>query len=178
MLARGGLEHLEQGRSRFRSYLLGAVKHFLSDHQDRANASKRGGGQAMASLEAVANPQTSISLQVPDPTTPVSDAFFDRQWAFNVIERALGALAAEFATAEKHKQFETLKPWLIGDVGSLSQESAARELGLSEGAVKVTIHRLRKRFRELVKAEIAGTVDGTENIQTELKYLLEALTAA
>jgi RNA polymerase sigma factor (sigma-70 family) len=175
LLAHHGLDRVEQGRGRFRSYLLGAVKHFLADQQDQANAAKRGGGQTAISLQRKAETHTTSSLQITDPETPLPDAFFDRQWALNVIDRALKALAAEFALSGKSKQFETLKPWLVGEAPSLSQSQAAHQLQLSEGAVKVAIHRLRKRFRELVKGEIAGTVDQTENIQGELRYLLQAL---
>ena len=82
------------------------------------------------------------------------DAYFDRQWALTILDRALAALAAEHHAAGKADQFETLKPWLTGESEHLSQAEAARRLDVNEGAVKVAIHRLRKRFRELVKAEI------------------------
>src|SRR6185369_4623843 len=160
--------HLERGRGRFRSYLLGAVKHFLANQQDRANAAKRGSGQLPVRLEIKADNHTTASLQIADPATPFPDAFFDRQWALNLIDRALKTLAAEFVVAGKAMYFETLKPWLVGEVSSLSQCDAARQLGLTEGAVKVAIHRLRKRFRDLVKQEIAGTVEGFETVQSEL----------
>ena len=175
LLARHGLDHVEQGKGRFRSYLLGAVKHFLADQLDRANAVKRGGGQATVSLELQTETHTTVSLQVSDPASQLPDAFFDRQWALNLVDRALNALAAELAAAGKGKHFETLNPWLVGETSSLSQSEAARELGLSEGAIKVAIHRLRKRFRDLVKEEVAGTVDQTVSVQEELRYLLEAL---
>ena len=175
LLAQQGLDHVEQGKGRFRSYLLGAVKHFLADQLDRAKAAKRGGGQAPVSLEAQTETHTRISLQMPDPASQLPDAFFDRQWALNVVDRALNAVAAEFAAAGKGKYFETLKPWLVGETGALSQNEAARELGLTEGAIKVAIYRLRKRFRDLVKEEVAGTVDQTVSVQEELRYLLEAL---
>lgn len=175
LLAHHGLERAEPGKGRFRSYLLGAVKHFLSDQQDRGNAAKRGGGQAPVPLELRVETHTTASLQITDPGAPVPDAFFDRQWALNVIDRALTALAAESASAGKGRHFEMLKPWLVGEVVSLSQGEAAHQLGLTEGAVKVAIHRLRKRFRDLVKLEIAGTVDQPVTVQEELHYLIEAL---
>jgi RNA polymerase sigma-70 factor (ECF subfamily) len=170
-----GLEGVEQGRGRFRSYLLGAVKHFLADQQDRANAAKRGGGQMPVPLDFSLDTHTTASGQITEPSPAVPDAFFDRQWALNVIDRSLKALGGDFVSAGKGRYFETLKPWLVGEVGSLSQGEAAQQLGLSEGAVKVAIHRLRKRFRELVKEEIAGTVDQPVTVQEELHYLLEAL---
>jgi RNA polymerase sigma factor (sigma-70 family) len=175
ILAYQGLDQVDPDKGRFRSYLLGAVKHFLSDQQDRANSAKRGGGQASVPLELNVATHTTASLQISDPGTPAPDAFFDRQWALNVIDRALNAVAAELVSSGKHGHFEILKPWLIGEVGELSQSEAARQLGVSEGAVKVAIHRLRKRFRGLVKQEIAGTVDASTSVQEELHYLLEAL---
>jgi RNA polymerase sigma-70 factor (ECF subfamily) len=175
LLAHHGLEQVEPGKGRFRSYLLGAVKHFLADQHDRDNAAKRGGGQNPLPLEPNLDTHTTRSLQITDPASPVPDAFFDRQWALNLIDRALKCLAAECASARKEKYFETLKPWLAGEASTLSQDQAALQLGLTEGAVKVAIHRLRKRFRELVKLEIAGTIDKTVTVQEELRYLLEVL---
>ena len=114
--------------------------------------------------------------QIADPAASVSDAFFDRQWALTILDRALTALATEHQAAGKAAQFETLKPWLTGDTENLSQADAARRLDVNEGAVKVAIHRLRKRFRELVKTEIALTVGDGADVQAELNYLLEVLS--
>lgn len=176
LLARHGLDTVEPGRGRFRSFLLGAVKHFLADQHDRAHAAKRGGGRAVVSLEAATGTHTTTGLQVPDPAGPVPDTVFDRQWALTLVERALNLLASEFKAAGKEAQFETLKPWLLGEVDSISQADAAARLGMTEGAAKVAIHRLRRRFRELVKAEIANTVDEPGQVQEELRYLLEVLS--
>ncbi len=174
LLARHGLDTIEPGRGRFRSFLLGAVKHFLADERDRHQAAKRGGGQPMLSLEATASATTTAELQIPDPAG-APEAVFDRQWALTVVARAVSALSAECSAAEKATQFQRLKPWLLGEVEAVSQAEAARELGLTEGAVKVMIHRLRKRFRELVKREIGHTVDDPARVQEELQYLVEVL---
>lgn len=176
LLARRGLDTVEPGRGRFRSFLLGAVKHFLADQLDRERAAKRGGGQSPLPLDAPTAGDTTVSLQIPDPAATVPDTFFDRQWALTILDRALAALAAEHAAASKADQFETLKPWLTGDAEPLSQAAAARRLDMNEGALKVAIHRLRKRFRELVKAEIAQTIGDGGDVQTELNYLLEVLS--
>jgi len=175
LLAGHHLRTVEPGHGRFRSYLLGAVKHFLADERRRANAAKRGGGQAPVSLSAHADTATTTELQVPDPAGPVPDTVFDREWALTLVDRAINLLASEFATAGKGEQFETLKPWLLGEVEPLSQADAARRLGMTEGAAKVAIHRLRKRFRELVKTEIAQTVSDPDQAQEELRYLVEVL---
>jgi RNA polymerase sigma-70 factor (ECF subfamily) len=176
LLTRRGLDTVEPGRGRFRSFLLGAVKHFLADQHDRTHAAKRGGGHEPVPLDARSASDTTTELQIPDPAAAVPDTFFDRQWALTILDRALAALAAEHDAAGKADHFEALKPWLTGDSDKLSQAEAARRLDLNEGAVKVAIHRLRKRFRELVKAEIAQTVGGGADVQTELSYLLEVLS--
>ena len=178
LLAQHGLDSVEPGRGRFRSFLLGAVKHFLADEHDRSRAAKRGGGQSPVSIEAGAGAGTTAELQIPDPAGPAPDTVFDRQWALTLIERALNVLAEEFAAAGKGEQFETLKPWLLGEVDTLSQADAALRLGMTEGAAKVAIHRLRKRFRELVRAEIAQTVGDAAQIQEELRYLVEVLAVS
>ena len=178
LLAGGGLDTVQQGRGRFRSFLLGAVKNFLANQYDRAQAAKRGGGQTLVSIEAGSGTNTTTELQIPDPAGPAPDTVFDRQWALTLVQRALNVLADEFAAAGKPEQFETLKPWLLGDIGTLSQADAAKRLGMTEGAAKVAIHRLRRRFRALVKAEIARTVGDAAQVQEELRYLVEVLSAA
>ena len=175
LLARHGFDTLEPGHGRFRSYLLGAVKHFLADERQRANAAKRGGGRAPVSIEAGASADTTTELQIPDPAGTAPDTFFDRQWAVTLVDRTVAALATEAEADGKGQQFNVLKPWLLGEVPSLSQADAARELGLSEGAVKVAVHRLRRRFRDLVKAEIAQTVGDPAQVAEELRYLVEVL---
>jgi RNA polymerase sigma-70 factor (ECF subfamily) len=151
------------------------VKHFLADQRDRARAAKRGAGRQPLPLEDPTDQHSTAAVQIPDPLTPPPDAFFDRQWALNLIDQALKGVAVEYAAPGKSVQFEILKPWLVGEVRSFSQADAAARLGLSEGAVKVAIHRLRKRFREAVKAQITVTLEEGQSVQVELQYLLEAL---
>lgn len=175
VLAGGGFDGADPERGRFRSYLLGALKHFLADDRARAQRLKRGGGATLESLDAPAGTDTSPSLEVASPADPNADARFDREWALTLMARALAVLQQEFAAAGKADQFEILKPWLMGETASHSQAEAARRLDLSEGAVKVTIHRLRKRFREAVRAEIAQTLREPALVDEELRHLIEAL---
>jgi RNA polymerase sigma-70 factor (ECF subfamily) len=119
---------------------------------------------------------TSPGIPIPDPVGPVSDARFDREWALAVMDRGLTAVQAAFEQSGKGRQFEALKPWLIGDTENLSQADAAVELGMTTGAIKVAIHRLRKSFRDAVQAEIAQTVTGPDEIAEELRYLVEVLS--
>lgn len=173
VLARRSLSGADPARGRFRSYLLGALKHFAADAQDRDRAIKRGGGQPAVPLSGEGD--TSTGIQVADPTSSEPDKEFDRHWALTVLDRALNALKAEHAAAGKAEQFMALKPWLTGDAADLRQSDAAALLGVTEGAVRVAISRLRRRFRELVKAEIGQTVDDPARVVEELRYLLEVL---
>jgi RNA polymerase sigma-70 factor (ECF subfamily) len=172
ILRGGAFERAEPERGRFRSFLLGAVKHFLSDAWDRERAQKRGGGWQPVPLEP--GTDTSPGFEVPNPGETATDTVFDRQWAFTLLDRALTLLGAEFAAAGKADQFAVLKPWLTG-AAATPQSDAAQRLGLSESAVKVAIHRLRVRFRDLVKAEVAQTVGDPAQVAGELNHLIEVV---
>jgi RNA polymerase sigma-70 factor (ECF subfamily) len=142
--------------------------------RDRAQAAKRGGGALHERLE----PGTETSPGIDPPACPslAPDALFDRNWALALLDRALAALAADLAAEGKAAHFEALKPWLTGDVRGISQADAAARLGMNEGAVKVAVHRLRRRFREQVKSEIAQTLADAREIETELQHLLQAMS--
>ncbi|GDY19268.1 RNA polymerase subunit sigma-24 [Verrucomicrobiota bacterium] len=174
VLERSSLGGADPARGRFRSYLLGALKHFLTDHRRRAVAAKRGSGSDPVPLST--GTDTSPGCEIPDSTTPPSDLVFDRQWALTLLDRSLLALATEFASAAERAQFEALKPWLTGEPGT-PQSAVAAQLGLNENAVKVAIHRLRRRFRELVKSEIAQTVADPAEQRAELEHLIRVLAA-
>jgi DNA-directed RNA polymerase specialized sigma24 family protein len=171
VLAGGTLSGADAARGRFRSYLLGALKHFLGDHRDRANAEKRGGGVTPEPLD------TGTQAGQPLPAACDDDRVFDRQWALTLIARALEIVGTELRDAGKGAHFDVLKPWLTGESAALSQAAAAQQLGVGEGAVKVAIHRLRQRLRETVKAEIAQTVSGASEVDDELRHLLVVLVA-
>jgi RNA polymerase sigma-70 factor (ECF subfamily) len=173
LLARRGIDHVERERGRFRSYLLGAVKHFLADVRDHDHRLKRGAGQPLESIDP--GTDTSPGLQLPDPKAPSPEREFDRKWALTVLDRALAALAEEHKIAGNSGQFEALRPWLTGDTENLSQAGAGCLLGMNENAVKVAIHRLRRRFRECVKAEIGHTLNNPGQVTDELACLLAAL---
>ncbi len=162
-LLEGGVGAPERERGRFRSYLLGALKHFLSKHRAAAIAEKRGAGAEHVTLTT----DTAAGLRM--PATPDDTLLFDREWAFTLIARALAALEAEHS--EKALQFSALKPWLDGGA-ACSQADAALALGMSETAVKVAIHRMRVRFRELIRAEVAATVNDASEVADEMRHLI------
>jgi RNA polymerase sigma factor (sigma-70 family) len=167
VLRRSPFENLDPGKSKFRTYLLGAVKHFLSNSNRKLRRQKRGSGQWHAPL--------SENEESPSEETQ-EDQQFDYQWALNLMARALSKLESEFEKSHRQTHFEKLKPWLVGLNDSLSQKDVGMELGLSEGAIKVAIHRLRKRFRDHIKNEIADTLGPNDAIEEELRYLVEVLS--
>lgn len=165
LLAGGAIEGAKPERGKFRSYLLGALRHFAADQRDKAIAAKRGGGLQPAELD-----DEMIDFAADKP-----DAEFDRQWALTVLARSLSRLEAEMVADGKKAHFDALKPWLTAEADSTPQTVAAEKLGLSVEAVKVAVHRLRKRFREAVKAEIAQTVSDSSDVREELDALMAAL---
>jgi RNA polymerase sigma factor (sigma-70 family) len=173
LLAGQGIATVDPQRGRFRSFLLGAVKHFLADTRDHDHRLKRGAGQPLESIDS--GTDTSPGFQLADPAAPSPEREFDRKWSLTVLGHALATLAEEFKAAGRSVHFETLKPWLTGDAETLSQAEAGRRLGMSEGAVTVAIHRLRRRFRELVKGEIARTLHDPGQVSDELACLVAAL---
>jgi len=175
VLAGDSLGAIDRGRGRFRSYLLGAVKHFLANHRRASARQKRGGDVEHAPLGE--GTDTSPGVDVADTNARPADAIFDRAWALAVVERALIALQGESEAHGQSAQFATLKPWLSSASAGASQATAAAHLGLSEGAVKVAIHRLRRRFRELVRGEIAQTLHDPADLDDEMRHLIAALSA-
>ena len=174
LLTTSALENADPRKGRFRSYLLGALKHFLSNKRRAEGRQKRGGDAVVESIES-GGTEDSPGLQVSDHGATPTDAYFDRHWALALMERGLTAVEDTFRASGKTRQFEVLKPWLMGDAEGLSQEEAAAELGMTPGAVKVAIHRLRQKFGDAIRAEVAETVDTEEEVQEELRYLIEAL---
>jgi RNA polymerase sigma-70 factor (ECF subfamily) len=172
MLAGGAIARAEQERGRFRSYLLGAVKHFLSHHREAARRLKRGRGVKNISLNET---EAGEARAVPDASVLSPDAAFDRQWALTVVARALEALRCECVAEERADFFEQVKPWLTGDAARGDQVALAAGCGMNASALKVAVHRLKRRFRQLLKAEVAGTLDDSSLVEAEMRALFAAL---
>ena len=175
LLTKNSIQNADPQKGRFRSYRLGALKNFLSEHRRNLSRQKRGGDIQHQSLD---EPETDNTpgLQLPDPTSSIPDSYFDREWALAIMDRGLQTVEAALANNGKSLHFEILKPWLMGDATTLSQADAANALNLSPGAIKVSIHRLRKDFADVIRSEIAQTVNTPEEISEELRYLIEVLS--
>ncbi|MCX6899824.1 MAG: sigma-70 family RNA polymerase sigma factor [Verrucomicrobia bacterium] len=172
VLAGDALASAERERGRFRSYLLGAVKHFLSHHREAARRLKRGGGAECVSLD---DEDKAEARTVPDGRALTPDAAFDRQWALTMLARALEALRVECAAEGRATFFEQVKPWLTGEAAHGDQAAVAAECGMNMVALKVAVHRMKKRFRQAVKAEVAGTLDDPGQVEAEMRALFAAL---
>ena len=159
-------------RGRFRAFLLTALKHFLTNEWEKSRALKRGGGRAPLSLDFDSG-ESRLSLEPANDQTP--ERLFDRQWAITLLDQVLIRLQTERDAAGKGRQFETLKQFLTGGREEASYANVAAELGMSAGAVKVAAHRLRQRYRELLRAEVAQTVAAPEEVDDEIRRLFEAL---
>ncbi|MGB0600095.1 MAG: RNA polymerase sigma factor [Rubripirellula sp.] len=175
LLAGGGIDRADPEKGRFRSYLLGALKHFLAEQKRNESRQKRGGDASPISIET-GGTDTSLGIAIEDPNGTISDAWFDRQWALAVMDRGLKTVQSECVDSGKGKLFDVLKPWLVGDTKNLSQADAGSELDMSTGAIKVAIHRLRKSFRDAVQSEIRQTVADPDEIADELRYFVEVLS--
>jgi RNA polymerase sigma factor (sigma-70 family) len=172
LIERERLAGLEREGGRFRSFLLKALQNFLANQWDRATAQKRGGGHSLVPLDGV---DAESRLLATSPTeTP--EAAFDRHWAFAVIEHAMQDLEAELRSAGKESIFRQLRLHLQGDRGGRPYAEIAAEWGVSESAVKTTVHRLRHRLGELLRTEVARTVGDTAEGESELRYLIEVVS--
>jgi RNA polymerase sigma-70 factor (ECF subfamily) len=174
LLAGSGVGGATPERGRFRSYLLGAVKHFLHAEWVRRSAAKRGAGAEHLRLESEGT--TEPGLQVADSGAVPADVAFHREWAHALLDRALTRLGVEMAAEGKARHFEVLKGCLQGAAAVRPQAELGEALGMSEATVKVAIHRLRKRFREVVRAEIAETLADGEQVEEEMRHLIQALS--
>ena len=149
------------------------MKHFLANDFHRANAQKRGGGQQFVEWDAL-DAESRYALE--PAQQPDADALYDRRWALDLLDRAMKRLRAEFAAKNDEVAFDALKGTLSG--AESSREELAKKLGMSEGALKVAVHRLRQRYREVLRAEIAETVDASADVEDEMRHLVAVLRAA
>ena len=171
LLEKNFLAHLDSEKGRFRAFLLAALKHFLANEWDKSRTQKRGGGQTPLSLDW----QTAdTNFQVAAANEPSPDRAFDREWAVALLAKVIGRLQNECAAEGRGRQFAELKVFLTAGKGELAHAAAAHKLGLGETAVRVAVHRLRKRYRALLRDEIAQTLANPAMVDEEMQALFGA----
>ncbi|MCI0535652.1 MAG: sigma-70 family RNA polymerase sigma factor [Verrucomicrobiales bacterium] len=171
---KGSVRVADRARGRFRTFLLTSFQHFIQGEWIKARAVKRGGARALLSLEDL-SPAEQEALGQPT-NDPAATAVFDRQWAAEVFSRAMSKLAEEFAVAGKAGDFQRLKFFLSQPAGRKeAYAEVAKHLGAQPETVAVTVHRMRRRYRELLRAEIEATVSRVEDVEDELRYLMEII---
>jgi RNA polymerase sigma-70 factor (ECF subfamily) len=173
-LHRDGLDSLKDQRGKFRSFLLTFLKHFLSDQRDRANAQKRGGGQPFISLDACETEEREAVSPVDGLT---ADQLYDRRWARAVMAEAIKRLEAEYAARGKSALFAQLKDLQPGERGEKNYADIAALLGTTEQAIKNARHAFNRRYAELIREEIAQTVDDPAEVEAEVQHLLQVFSS-
>jgi len=172
LIASGLIARADGERGRFRSFLLGAFKHFMRDERRRSAALKRGGGARMGPIE-VCGGEGQLADELASGESP--DAVYDRQWALSLLGEAFRQLETEHGESGRVDLFRQLRPFIEGDHDGATYAEAARVLGTTEGTIKVTVHRLRRRFRELLRFLVLQTLTDPLQVEEELRHLIAAL---
>lgn len=171
LLEKNFLANLDSEKGKFRAFLLASLKHFLANEWDKSRAQKRGGGEKNLSLDWRT---ADTAFQVVATNGPSPDLAFDREWAVALLGKVIERLQHECDVEGKTKQFEQLKIFLTAGKGAVSHAEAARKLGMDETAVRVAVHRLRKRYRALLREEIANTLSSSAMVDEEMRALFGA----
>jgi RNA polymerase sigma-70 factor (ECF subfamily) len=171
LLQRNDFRGLDPGKGKFRTFLLTAFTHFLANEYDRVSALKRGGGHAFLSLEQLPADELGLASQEISP-----GSLYDLRWAQTIVQMALTELTAEMCQAGKETQFSALRCFLTVNAEAGDYALAAEKLGVESSSVPVMVHRLRQRYRELVRAEVAQTVSSPLELEEEMRYLLAVLS--
>ena len=172
VLTNNVLSHADPERGRFRSFLLGALRHFVSNEARKLRAEKRGGGFSFVPLD-LEESENRFERAIAHPDTP--EKLFERSWAQNLLQRAMEALRADYVRVGKEHLFQALQPFVMGSANPNSYEELSKSVGMSSGTVAVAVFRMRKRYGELLRQEIAQTVDDPADIEHEIRVLLEAV---
>ncbi len=173
LLERDWLERADQQRGRFRSFLLSSFNGFLANEWNRARAQKRGGGRVISLSFDPADPR--CGWEPADNVTP--EQAFEWRWAVTLLDEVMSRLREDYTRQDKADLFEQLKPCLLGERAAQPYAALASKLGMTEGSVKVAVHRLRQRYRQLLREEIANTVAQSEDIEEEMRHLFAVLAS-
>jgi len=172
LIEKRSLTVVERGRGQFRSFLLAALAHFLDNEWDKSQAVKRGGGCSIVSLDE----QDAEDRYVHEPFHELTaEKLYERRWAITLLDRVVAALKSEFTASGEAAVFDALHAYLTETKATESYKDLAPKLGLTEGALRVKAHRMRRRFGELLRAEIAHTVSQPEEIDEEIRHLYAVL---
>lgn len=172
LLEKNWVAAADRSKGRFRTFLLTAMKRFLADEWDRQQAQKRGGGVVFVPLP-LDNAEARYLEEPADPATP--ERIFERRWVLTLLDEVLTRLRVEYDEAGKGELFTALHSCLVGERASQPYADLADRLGISEGAVKSAVHRLRQRYRQILRSEIASTVDDPQHVDDELTHLFAVL---
>jgi RNA polymerase sigma-70 factor (ECF subfamily) len=173
LLEKDYLKDVDRNKGRFRSFLLAALKHFLSNERDRKRAKKRGGGQVPIPIDLDSG-ETQYGFEPGHDLTP--DKIFERQWASALLERTMARLRDDYTAEGKLALFGELKATLTEARSSVPYAVLAARLGLNEGAIKMAVHRLRQRYRQALRAEVAETVASPDQVEDELREVFRVFS--
>ena len=171
LLEKHWLDSADRRKGKLRMFLIAALKNFMRNEWRRASAERRGGNLAQVTFDT----QFAESRYAADHSARHADETFDKEWALTLLDLTVSRLREEFAAANKPEDFEVLKGCLMAERGALDYCAIASRLGLNEGAARVAVHRLRKRFREVYREEISQTLADRSDLEGELRHLAAAL---
>ena len=172
LIDKGDVAMATPTRGRFRSFLLTSLKHFLANEWDRAGAKKRGGGRAIASIHTT-DAESRYSVEPAHGLTP--ERLFERRWAITLLDGVFSELAQQYAAEGKSHLFERIKRFLVGQARDQNYAQVAAECNMTAAAIAMAVHRLRKRYRTLLRAHIATTVESDEDVEDEILFLFDAV---
>ena len=172
LLEKQTLEYVDRDRGKFRSFLLASLRTFLANERDHAQAQKRGGGQTILSID-FDSAESGYRLDLSHDLT--AENLFEKRWALTVLETALAALDEQHREAGKSEQFDALVPFLTADSDSPKYLDIARQLDMTEGAVKMAVSRMRQRYRKLIRTEVGRTIADSDDVDEEIQNLFKAL---
>ena len=174
LLEKNYIKAARKERGKFRSFLLTCVKRYMVNEWEREQALKRGGGVSIVSLDLDAAETFKYQLTPASPQTP--EQIYDKLWAFTFLQQVLSQLEKEMRRPKDRERFRVLKPFLTGEDDEVSYKDVGAQLGMTEGAVKVAIHRLRSKFAVLLRSEVGHTVTSPSRVEEEIRFLLQLVS--
>ena len=172
LLEKDWLVAADRERGRFRTFLLMVLKRFLANEWDRSQTQKRGGGAKIINMDA------AESISIPDPQSTTAESLFERRWAFTLLESVMTRLREEYDAAGRITQYEQLKHCLTAARGGIDYDALGATLGMQAVSARSAVHRLRKRFRDLFREEVSGTVADPADVEDEMRAVIAALGSA